>query len=71
MDFLDNKNTNKQQLFLLQSLMYKNCRVSTLLLINMFSDACGVVYFFQTYENIFMAGGVKTIHDPDHNNFMR
>ncbi|XP_053376981.1 uncharacterized protein LOC123529394 [Mercenaria mercenaria] len=24
-----------------------------------------------TYENIFMAGGVKTIHDPDHNNFMR
>lgn len=24
-----------------------------------------------TYENIFMAGGVKTINDPDHNNFMR
>ncbi|XP_052780993.1 uncharacterized protein LOC128217708 isoform X2 [Mya arenaria] len=24
-----------------------------------------------TYENIFMSGGVKTINDPDHNNFMR
>ncbi|XP_052212325.1 uncharacterized protein LOC127831379 isoform X1 [Dreissena polymorpha] len=24
-----------------------------------------------TYENIFMAGGVKTLNDPDHNNFMK
>jgi hypothetical protein len=34
----------------------------------MISDACVVVVVFpQTYENICMAGGVKTIHDNEEN----
>ena len=29
------------------------------------------IYFLQDFHQIFMAGGVKNITDPDHNDFLR